>query len=54
MPAQPASFTRSLSNAAWFFARNINSILPLSKLPQPSWAPSPLPRRPVDARANQA
>ena len=44
MSAQPASFTRSLSNAAWSFARNINSILPHGKLPQPSWAPSPLPR----------
>ena len=44
MSAQSASFTRSLSNAAWSFARNINSILPHGKLPQPSWAPSPLPR----------
>ena len=44
MSAQPASFTRSLSNAAWSFARNIDSILPHGKLPQPSWAPSPLPR----------
>ncbi len=44
MSAQPASFTRSLSNAAWSFARNINSILPHGKLPQPSWAPGPLPR----------
>src|SRR5580658_5062505 len=39
-----ASFTRSLSSAAWSFARNINSILPHGKLPQPSWAPGPLPR----------
>ena len=44
MSAQSASFTRSLSNAAWSFARNINSILPHGKLPQPSWAPGPLPR----------
>ena len=44
MSAQPASFTRSISNAAWSFARSINSILPHGKLPQPSWAPSPLPR----------
>jgi hypothetical protein len=44
MSAQPASFTRSLSSAAWSFAKNINSILPHGKLPQPSWAPSPLPR----------
>src|SRR6202050_1042153 len=44
MSAQPASFTRSLSSAAWSFARNINSILPYHKLPQPSWAPSPLLR----------
>jgi hypothetical protein len=35
MSAQPASFTRALSNAAWSFARNINSILPHGKLPQP-------------------
>jgi tetraether lipid synthase len=44
MSAQSASFTRSLSSAAWSFARSINSILPLGKLPQPSWAPSRLPR----------
>jgi len=44
MSAQPASFTRSLSSAAWYFARNINSILPHRELPQPSWAPSPLLR----------
>jgi len=44
MSAQPASFTRSFSNAAWSFARNINSILPHGKLPQPSWAPGRLPR----------
>src|SRR5215470_7516590 len=44
MSAQPARYIRSLSNAAWSFARNINSILPLGKLPQPVWAPSPLPR----------
>ena len=44
MSAKPASFTRSLSNAAWSFAKNINSILPHGELPQPSWAPSPLPR----------
>jgi uncharacterized radical SAM superfamily Fe-S cluster-containing enzyme len=42
MSAQSASFTTSISNAAWSFARNINSILPHGKLPQPSWAPSPL------------
>lgn len=44
MSAQSASFTRLLSSAAWSFARSINSILPLGKLPQPSWAPSRLPR----------
>src|SRR5580700_5473279 len=44
MSAQSASFTRSLSSVAWSFARNVNSILPHGKLPQPSWAPSPLPR----------
>src|SRR5580704_280517 len=44
MSAQPANFTRSISNAAWSFARNIKSILPHGKLPHPSWAPSPLPR----------
>src|SRR5246127_255252 len=44
MSAQPASFSRSLSNAAWSFAKNINSILPHGKLPQPSWAPAPLRR----------
>jgi len=44
MSAQPASVTRSLSSAAWSFARNINSIWPHGKLPQPSWAPSPLLR----------
>jgi 7,8-dihydro-6-hydroxymethylpterin dimethyltransferase len=44
MSAQPASFSRSLSNAAWSFTKNINSILPHGKLPQPSWAPAPLRR----------
>jgi uncharacterized radical SAM superfamily Fe-S cluster-containing enzyme len=44
MSAQPASFARSLSNAAWVLAENINSILPQGKLRQPSWATSPLPR----------
>jgi 7,8-dihydro-6-hydroxymethylpterin dimethyltransferase len=44
MSAQPATFTRSLSNAALSFARNVNSILPHRKIPQPSWAPRPLPR----------
>src|SRR6202166_1119573 len=44
MSAQTANFFRSISNAARSFGRNINSILPQGKLPQPSWAPSPLPR----------
>ena len=44
MSAQTANLFRSISNAAWSFGRNINSILPHGKLPQPSWAPSPLPR----------
>ena len=44
MSAQPASFTRSLSNVTWSFARNVNSFLPHGKLPTPSWAPSPLPK----------
>jgi 7,8-dihydro-6-hydroxymethylpterin dimethyltransferase len=44
MSAQPANVTKSLSNTAWFFARNINSILPDGKLPQPTWAPGPHPR----------
>ena len=44
MSAQPSIFTVSLSNAAWSFARTINSILPPGKLPQPVWAPRPLPR----------
>jgi len=44
MSAQPVNFTRSISNAAWSAARSINSILPFGKLPQPSWAPSRLPR----------
>ena len=44
MSAQPVNFTRSISNAAWSAARSINSILPHGKLPQPSWAPSRLPR----------
>ena len=39
MSAQPANFSRSLSSAAWSFARNINSILPhrkfLSRLGRP-------------------
>jgi 7,8-dihydro-6-hydroxymethylpterin dimethyltransferase len=42
MSVQPAS--KSLSNAAWSFVRNVNSILPHGKLPQPSWAPGRLPR----------
>ena len=44
MSAQPASVTRSLSNAAWSFTRNVNSILPHAKSSQPCWAPSPLAR----------
>jgi hypothetical protein len=44
MSAHPARYISSLSNAAWSFARNINSLLPPGKLPQPVWAPSPLPR----------
>jgi 7,8-dihydro-6-hydroxymethylpterin dimethyltransferase len=44
MFVQTADLFRSISNAAWSFARNINSILPLGKVPQPSWAPGPLPR----------
>jgi uncharacterized radical SAM superfamily Fe-S cluster-containing enzyme len=44
MSAQPVSFTKSLSNAAWSVARNVNSIFPHGKLTQPSWAPSPHPR----------
>lgn len=44
MSAQTANLLRSVSNAAWSFARNINSILPDGKLPQPSWVPSSLPK----------
>src|SRR5262252_5917263 len=44
MSAQTANLLRSVSNAAWSAARNINSILPAGKLSQPSWALSPLPR----------
>ena len=44
MSAQPASFVRSASNTAWSFARNINAILPMGQLPQPSWAPNELPK----------
>jgi len=44
MSAQPASFSRSLSNAAWSFTNSINSILPKGELPLPSWAPAPLSR----------
>ena len=44
MSVQTANLLRSISNAAWSFGKNINSILPHGKLPQPSWAPSPLPR----------
>jgi 7,8-dihydro-6-hydroxymethylpterin dimethyltransferase len=42
MSAQTANLLRSVSNAAWSFARNINAILPAGNLPQPSWAPGPL------------
>jgi len=44
MSAQTANVLRSVSNAAWSFTRNINSILPAGRLPQPSWAPAPLPK----------
>ena len=44
MSAQTAILLRSVSNAAWSAARNINSILPACNLPQPSWAPAPLPK----------
>ena len=44
MSVQTANLFRSISNAVWSFGRNINSILPHGKLPQPSWAPGPLPR----------
>lgn len=45
MSAQPVVLTRSLSNAAWSLARNLNSILPQGKLQQPPWTSGPLPRR---------
>jgi 7,8-dihydro-6-hydroxymethylpterin dimethyltransferase len=41
MSMQKANLLRSVSNAAWSFARNINSILPAGNLPQPSWATAP-------------
>src|SRR3984885_415995 len=44
MSVQTANLFRSISNAAWSFGRNVNSIVPYGKLPQPSWAPSSLPR----------
>jgi uncharacterized radical SAM superfamily Fe-S cluster-containing enzyme len=44
MSVQTANLFRSISNAAWSIGRNINSLMPLGKLPQPSWAPSALPR----------
>jgi len=44
MSAQTANLLRSVSNAAWSAARNINSILPAGNLPQPPWAPAPLPK----------
>src|SRR5208283_1226725 len=44
MSVQTANLLRSISNAAWSFGRNINSILPHGKLPRPAWAPGPLPR----------
>jgi uncharacterized radical SAM superfamily Fe-S cluster-containing enzyme len=44
MSPRPVSFSRSLSNAAWSFAKSINSVLPYGKLRQPSWATSRLPR----------
>lgn len=44
MSAQPVALTRSLSNAAWSLARNVNSILLQGKLPHRSWASGPLPR----------
>src|SRR5215472_15745153 len=44
MSAQAANLLRSVSNAVWSFARNVNSILPAGNLPQPSWAPAPLPK----------
>jgi len=44
MSAQTAILLRSVSNAAWSAARNINSILPAGNLPQPPWAPAPLPK----------
>jgi uncharacterized radical SAM superfamily Fe-S cluster-containing enzyme len=43
MSAQTADLFRSISNAAWSCGKNINSILPHGKLPEPSWAPGPLP-----------
>ena len=44
MSAQAANLLRSVSNAAWSFAKNINSILPAGDLPEPSWAPASLPK----------
>ena len=35
MSAQPANFTRSASNAAWSFARNVNAILPNGQVAAP-------------------
>jgi hypothetical protein len=42
MSAQPASVLRTVSNATWSFARNVNAILPNGQSPRPTWAPSPL------------
>jgi len=44
MSARAANLFQYISNATWSFARNINLILPQGELPQPSWAPGPLPR----------
>ena len=44
MPAEPVSFTKSLSNAVWSVARNVNSMFSHGKPTQPSWAPSQHPR----------
>src|SRR5215469_1046675 len=44
MSAFTASVLRAASNAAWNFSKRINSALPQGNMPQPRWAPGPLPK----------
>jgi 7,8-dihydro-6-hydroxymethylpterin dimethyltransferase len=44
MSAITASIVRAVANGAWSILRRVDSIFPEGNLPNPSWAPGPLPK----------